>query len=237
MKDWIRVTLISDTHQKHNRINHDLGGGDLIIHAGDFMTSGYSKVEAEQFFKWYELRGYDTCVFIAGNHDRIMQNIPEEMRGLLTGYKGIDYLQDEELVLEGVSHNPIKIYGSPWQPEFYNWAFNLPRNGIELAEKWNAIPDDIDILITHGPAWGYVDRVEGRNNPLGCELLTQRIKQVKPKIHVCGHIHTGYGHYFDGNTHFFNASVLNEQYMYANLPWTFDWNPVTNEINFIKVYE
>jgi len=235
MKEWIRVVLISDTHQKHNRINQDISyGGDLIIHAGDFMTSGYSKYEAEEFFKWYELRGYDNCVFIAGNHDRIMQLEPDMMRGVLTGYKGIDYLEDEELILEDLAQVPIKIYGSPWQPEFFNWAYNLPRNGVELAEKWQAIPEGTDILITHGPAWGYVDQVKGNSQHLGCELLTQRIKEIKPKIHVSGHIHSGYGHYFDGHTHFFNASVLNEQYSYANLPWIFDWNPITNEINYIK---
>ena len=142
----------------------------------------------------------------------------------------IDYLEDETMqISDGV--RTVNIYGSPWQPEFYNWAFNLPRNGWELEQKWNDIPANTDILITHGPAWGYVDDVEGRRGEhLGCELLTQRIKTIKPKIHVCGHIHTGYGHYFDGHTHFFNASVLNERYEYAHLPFVFEWDPITNKI-------
>jgi predicted phosphodiesterase len=232
------ITLISDTHAKHNTVN--LPGGDLLLHSGDFMTSGYSQTEAESFFKWYEMQDYDTCVFIAGNHDRIMQNKPAEMRGLLTGYSAIDYLEDEELVLYNDGHNGdhpednIRIYGSPWQPEFYNWAYNLPRNGDELKAKWDAIPDDTDILLTHGPAWGLLDDVEGRRGQhLGCELLTERIKQVKPKIHVCGHIHTGYGYYFDGDTHYFNASLLDEHYRYSHKPFSIDWNPDTNEIIFI----
>jgi predicted phosphodiesterase len=234
MEKWIRVVLISDTHQLHNKVSEDLDTGDIIIHAGDFMNSGYSKTEAEQFFKWYELRPFDTRVFISGNHDRIMQNEPEMMRGLLTGYTDIEYLEDEELVIEEDGVPPIKIYGSPWQPEFFDWAYNLPRNGSELQEKWDAIPEDTDILITHGPAWGFVDQVHGKTAHLGCELLTQRINQIKPKIHVCGHIHSGYGHYFDGHTHFFNASVLNERYQYTQLPWIFDWNPITNEITFVS---
>jgi Icc-related predicted phosphoesterase len=127
----------------------------------------------------------------------------------------------------------VNIYGSPWQPEFYNWAFNLPRKGNQLKEKWDNIPTDTDILITHGPAYEYVDKVVGQYENLGCELLTERIKEIKPKIHVCGHIHTGYGYTFDGDTHYINASVLNEQYAYSNKPLTIDWNPITNEIQFI----
>ena len=230
----MRITIISDTHQKHNQLNNDLPGGDLLLHAGDFMTSGYSKTEAEQFFKWYEMRGYDNCVFIAGNHDRIMQDEPEMMRGLLTGYKGIDYLEDETIIIESSDTTRIKVYGSPWQPEFYDWAYNLPRNGEELKAKWDAIPEDTDILITHGPAWGFVDTVLGRNQHLGCELLAERIKTIRPKIHICGHIHSGNGHYFDGHTHFINASVLNERYNYAHEPFHIDWNPITNEIDWVK---
>ena len=232
------VTLISDTHDQHRSVN--LPGGDLLIHTGDFMTSGYSKSQAEDFFKWMEYQDYDDIVFIAGNHDRIMQNEPDAMKGILDGYKCIDYLEDTELVLYGdgpngdLPENNIRIYGSPWQPEFYDWAFNLPRNGDELKSKWDAIPTNTDILLTHGPAWGILDEVYNRRGVhLGCELLTERIAVVKPKIHVCGHIHSGHGYYFDGTTHFFNASVLNESYEYKHNIWHFEWDSITNEINFI----
>lgn len=228
------ITFISDTHTKHRYCELDLPGGDLLIHAGDFMNSGYDKIDALEFFDWFDgINKYDHKIFIAGNHDRWMENAPDEAEGILTGYKTIDYLKDDWLQV-GDDNETTKIYGSPWQPEFYNWAFNLPRNGDELKEKWDMIPDDIDILITHGPAWGFLDDVEGRRGEhLGCELLAERIKQIKPKIHICGHIHTGYGHYYNGHTHFFNASVLNERYTYTHLPWTLDWNPITNEIEFL----
>ena len=237
----LKITLISDTHAKHNKLNADLPGGDLLIHAGDFMTSGYSIHEARDFFAWFDsINNYDYKVFIAGNHDRVMQNYPEEMRGDLTGYKTIDYLEDDTcgMYYDGpngdIPDSVVRIYGSPWQPEFYNWAFNLPRKGPGLASKWAAIPDNTDILVTHGPAYGYVDDVQGRRGQhLGCELLTERIKEFKPKIHVCGHIHTGYGHYFDGHTHFFNSAVLNEQYIYTQAPFHFEWDNVTNEITWL----
>ena len=249
----MKITLISDTHTKHRQlvqpadVRHsssliDLPGGDLLIHAGDFMSSGYSPLEAMQFFKWFdEIDNYDTKVFIAGNHDRWMQDAPEEARGTLTGYKTIEYLEDEDLVLYGDGPNGdfpegnVRIYGSPWQPEFYNWAYNLPRAGKELKAKWDAIPENTDILITHGPAQTYLDTSGAPYNTplLGCELLKERIELIKPKIHVCGHIHGGYGYYYNGHTHFFNASVLNEQYMLVNKPMTFEWNNITNEIKFL----
>jgi Icc-related predicted phosphoesterase len=236
----MKITILSDTHTKHRYCENDLPGGDLLIHAGDFMNSGYNPMDAIEFFQWFdEIENYDFKVFIAGNHDRWMQDKTEESRGILTGYKTIEYLQDDWMTVgDSDPHDPnvktAKIYGSPWQPEFYNWAFNLPRNGEELKAKWDMIPEDVDILITHGPAWGFLDDVEGnRNVHLGCELLAERIKQIKPKIHICGHIHSGYGHYFDGYTHYFNASVLNERYSYSHLPWNIDWDPITNEIKFL----
>ena len=237
----MRLTFISDTHAKHNQLNGDLGSGDILIHAGDFMTDGYRIHEARDFFAWFDsIQGYDTKIFIAGNHDRVMQNHPEEMRGDLTAYKTIDYLEDEECVLyyDGPNgdrpEDNIRIYGSPWQPEFFNWAFNLPRNGPGLASKWEAIPANTDILITHGPAWGFCDTVEGRRDMhLGCELLAERINVIKPKIHVAGHIHSGYSYTFNNGTHYINASVLNERYAYTNKPVHVEWDKQTNEISFL----
>jgi predicted phosphodiesterase len=236
------ITVISDTHTKHNYLNGDLPGGDLLIHAGDFMNSGYRPTDITDFCKWFEVQDYDHLVFIAGNHDRMFENLPESAMEIVDSYKLIDYLQDDWIIVgDGDPHDPnvktAKIYGSPWQPEFYNWAFNLPKGGKELQEKWAAIPTDTDILITHGPAQGHLD-ASGTpyNEPdLGCGLLRHHFDTVfRPKIHICGHIHGGYGYKFDGQTHFFNASVLNEQYDYVNKPMTFDWNPDTNEIEFLN---
>ena len=233
----MRITVISDTHTKHGLIPlTDLPGGDLLIHAGDIMNSGYNKNDILDFCTWFHsLEQYDKKIFIAGNHDRMFENHPEGVEELLNIYLDIDYLQDEGYDLYDLdTDTSTKIYGSPWQPEFYSWAFNLPKNGIELAGKWEAIPDNTDILITHGPAFGTLDTVAGRPwDNLGCELLAQRIEVVKPKIHVCGHIHSGYGYEFKNGTHYFNASVLDEQYEYTQKPMTFDWDKETNTIEFI----
>jgi hypothetical protein len=148
-------------------------------------------------------------------------------------YNKVTYLQDNLEVIGEDYETAVKVYGSPWQPEFYNWAFNLPRMGWELEVKWNDIPMNTDILVTHGPALGQLDTVVGQGVPLGCELLAERIKVVKPKIHVCGHIHTGYGYKFVDGTHYFNAAVLDERYTFTQKPMTVEWNPKTNELEFV----
>ena len=224
----VRITTISDTHTKHMELNGYLPGGDILIHAGDISNRG-SNVDINEFCEWFEsIDNYNTKIFIAGNHDFGFQIRAEEISQIINSYKWINYLEDNWVTIDG-----IKIWGSPWQPEFYNWAFNLPRNGVELQQKWNMIDDDTDILITHGPAWGYVDKVVGRSESLGCELLTNRILGFKPKIHICGHIHSGYGYTTNGDTHFINASVLDERYEFTQNPLTFDWDISTNEIDFI----
>ena len=228
------ITVISDTHGKHNEITQDLPGGDLLLHAGDISSMGYQH-EVQQFCKWFNnVENYGHKIFIAGNHDWGFQNNVEKIMEIVNSYKTVTYIQDETVSV-GDDEKMVNVYGSPWQPEFYNWAFNLPKNGVELAAKWDVIPDNTDILITHGPAFGVLDTVAGKMwDNLGCQLLTDKIKTIKPKIHLCGHIHSGYGYFFDGDTHFLNASVLNEAYQYTNEPLTFECNPDTNEINFLQ---
>jgi Icc-related predicted phosphoesterase len=225
----LNITLISDTHNKHDKLTDDLIGGDIIIHTGDISSVGYIH-EIENFLRWFSKQSYTHKIFIAGNHDFGFET---DVRGndaldLLNQFTDVTYLMDSSVQIEG-----LKIYGSPWQPRFYDWAFNVDRNSDELNSKWEKIPDDTDILLTHGPAWGYVDKVIGRLDNLGCELLVKHIQnRVRPTMHVCGHIHSGHGHHFDGRTHFFNASVLNERYDYEYKPINIMLDTETKEIFF-----
>jgi len=238
----MKITFISDTHGLHNKITENLPGGDILIHTGDCTNRGLYR-EIDDFCKWFDgLENYTYKVFIAGNHDWGFQQDPISAAEILEKYPDLIYLEDTLATLilpnweEGVS-----IYGSPWQPEFYNWAFNLPRNGKELEDKWEMIPEKADIVLTHGPAWGYVDQTTGGHyvtgEHLGCEKLVERLYETKPKIHACGHIHTGYGHKFDGNTHFINASVLNERYEYTQKPITIDIDIETNKLHNISPFK
>lgn len=225
-----RLTFISDTHTKHEKLNGFLPGGDILLCAGDISSRGY-KTELENFFKWFDgIDNYDHKIFIAGNHDFGFQDEPETIKGLLTGYKTIEYLQDDWIMVG--DENPIKIWGSPWQPEFHNWAFNLPR-GEKIKEKWDLIPDDVDILITHGPAFGKLDYVPYDGLNVGCEELLKRIEEVKPKIHLSGHIHSGRGVVFSEGTLYVNAAVLNDRYEFRNKPITIDFDFETGEWDVI----
>lgn len=225
----MRITFISDTHNKHNHLtskayNNILGSGDILVHAGDCTSMGKSH-EIKNFLDWFGNTEYKHKIFIAGNHDFGFENnhdIAQEYKDM-----GIIYLFDSDVVIDG-----IKFYGSPWQPEFYNWAFNLPR-GEKLAQKWSQIPEDTDILITHGPAYGFLDWTPD-GQQVGCVDLYHRIMKIKPKIHVCGHIHYAYGQKNFNDVEFLNASVLNERYEYENKPISMDFD--VNEKKIIEYY-
>ena len=223
-----KITFISDTHNKHKHLTSKgmgniLGSGDILVHAGDSTSMGH-KHEIEQFLKWFSNTDFEHKIFIAGNHDFGFEertDINQEFKDL-----GVTYLFDNDITIDG-----IKFYGSPWQPEFHNWAFNLPR-GEELATKWEKIPDDVDILITHGPAYGILDYAPIGGH-VGCEELYRKIVEVKPKIHVCGHIHDSYGQKSMGGIEFLNASTLNDRYEYAHKPIVVEYDTETKEITYI----
>ena len=223
-----KIVFISDTHNKHKHLTSKgmgniLGSGDYLIHAGDCTSMG-SKNEITQFLEWFSNTDFKHKIFIAGNHDfgfEQQTDIDQEYKDM-----GVIYLFDNEVTIDG-----IKFYGSPWQPEFHNWAFNLSR-GEELAEKWEQIPNDVDILITHGPAYGILDYAPIGGH-VGCEELYRKIVEVKPKIHVCGHIHDGYGQKNMGGIEFLNASVLNDRYEHAHKPIVVEYDTETKEITYI----
>ena len=223
----MKMTFISDTHGKHEYLtskayNNILGSGDVLVHAGDCTNVG--KVgEIKDFLDWFSNTDYTHKIFIAGNHDfgfELVHDIAPEYKE-----KGVHYLFDSEVVIDGV-----KFYGSPWQPEFYDWAFNLPR-GEKLAEKWALIPQDTDILITHGPAYQMLDWVPN-GQQVGCQDLFHRVMEVQPKIHVCGHIHCAYGQKYFNNVEFLNASVLNERYEHENKPIKLLFDIETKQIDY-----
>jgi len=211
-----KITFISDTHTKHRHLTNDLPGGDILIHCGDISSRGY-KNEIENFLGWFDnIKGYEYKIFIAGNHDFGFQDNPKECFELLKNYPSITYLEDNSIIIDG-----IKIYGSPWQPRFHNWAFNVNR-GWDIAQKWEKIPMDTDILITHGPLLGILD-ITNISERVGCEDLYKKVMEIKPKVHAFGHIHSSYGmKEMDGMT-FINASNLGEDYLYQNDPITLDF--------------
>jgi Icc-related predicted phosphoesterase len=193
----------------HRSLN--IPSGDVLIHAGDFSAHG-TLDNAVEFNEWLGTLDYEHKIVIAGNHELCFEKSPEKAEKLITNAV---YLKDSSIVIDG-----MKFYGAPWQPTFYNWAFNLDR-GDEIKQKWDMIDEDTDVLITHGPLFGYLDRViEGEH--VGCEELTKAVQRIKPKLHVCGHIHGGYGVDQIGSTLLVNASTCTERYDPINEPIVID---------------
>lgn len=206
----MRLVCLSDTHMKHDQVT--VPDGDVLIHAGDLATFG-GVAQIEQAAGWLRSLPHETKIVIAGNHDRVLQSYPKHAESLL---EGLTYLFDSS-----VQVGEFLFYGSPWQPEFQSWAFNLPR-GEKLREKWDLIPDETDVLITHGPPYGFGDRTYMIGEHQGCAELLEAVGRVQPRLHIFGHIHEGYGMYNYGETLMINASVANHRYQIVNEPVVID---------------
>jgi len=207
----LRFVAISDTHCRHRNLK--LPKGDVLLHAGDISYRGERR-EIEDFLDWFGKLPYAHKIFIAGNHDffferekaaTIKKMIPDS----------VNYLKDEEIIIDGV-----KIWGSPYTPWFFKWAFNK-RRGEPLATHWKNIPADADIILTHGPVHGILDMVINEQHA-GDKDLLKVLLEIKPKVHVCGHIHESYGIVKRHGIKFINACVLNESYELLNKPFVFD---------------
>lgn len=215
----MKIIGISDSHGSHWDIK--VPDGDILVHAGDFSSQGRLP-DTLDFLRWFNTHPHKHKIFIAGNHDWLMEQDPNFWRIIKMEFPNLTYLQDEACEVEG-----LKFYGSPQSPRFFNWAFNRDR-GADIKRYWDKIPTDTDVLITHGPPYGICDEAYrvGFNTTehAGCKDLLDAIKRVKPKIWMGGHIHYSYGSgniiHDDGTrTVCYNCSILNEDYAVANKPW------------------
>jgi predicted phosphohydrolase len=204
-----RIVTISDTHNRHHQLT--IPDGDILIHAGDLTDMGELS-DVRDFNEWLGTLPHPHKLVIAGNHDFCFENEPQEAEPLLTN---CTYLFDKAITLRGIT-----FYGSPWQPWFYNWAFNLQR-GPEIRARWELIPDNVDVLITHGPPGGYLDQTY-LGERVGCEDLMAAVRRVRPSLHIFGHIHEAYGRMTNGHTEYINASTCSIHYEPVNPPIVID---------------
>jgi Icc-related predicted phosphoesterase len=201
----LKFVTIADTHCQHRSLK--LPGGDVLIHAGDLSMKG-SRDEVEVFLNWFAEQDFQHKIFIAGNHDFFFERAEDAIIQLVLP-AGIIYLNDNFTIING-----LKIWGSPITPWFYDWAFNRER-GEEIQQHWDLIPADSDIIVTHGPVFNRLDQTR-KGDHVGCEDLLRKVQEVKPKVHVCGHIHEAYGRIDKDGTTFINASVVNSLYELTN---------------------
>jgi predicted phosphodiesterase len=191
----MRIVAVADTHLYHRDLV--IPDGDVFVHAGD-MCRGGSLAELAQAAAWIRSLPHPIKIVVAGNHDWCFVREPVAARALLG--EGIVYLEDA-----GHDARGVRFWGSPWQPEFGGWAFNLPR-GAPLAERWARIAADTQVLITHGPPQGLGDRSWSAKRT-GCADLRARVEQVRPRLHLFGHIHEDGGAWTEGGTTYVNCTT------------------------------
>ena len=205
----MRIVFISDTHNYD--ITDAILDGDMIVHSGDATGMG-TLTEISKFLTWYGELPHTYKVFVAGNHDWLFER-DHSLGKSMCEYNGITYLSDSEATLGG-----LRIYGTPWQKYFCNWAFNLEEE--DLFEKFQHIPYGLDILVSHTPPLGILDESahDGKLFNIGSRDLMGMVNQTKPRIHCFGHAHGGYGQIRKNDTLFINASTCNPKYQPSNLP-------------------
>ncbi len=216
--------FISDTHNKHKRVS--VNECDILFHTGDFSFQGTNS-ELKNFAEWLDEQPADHIVMVPGNHEKLWEkNYEAGVAIIKKACPRVHILNDS-----GVTIGNQKIWGSPVTPYFFDWAWNRARvpelvglHGAYIKDHWDLIPEDTTILLTHGPPYGILDEVKqfGISKSVGCELLLDRVKQIKPDIHAFGHIHDGHGEKALDGTLYINASICDETYTPSNKPIVID---------------
>lgn len=232
-----RVVCISDTHLAHEDEGRrgtmpEIPGGDILVHAGDLTFMG-SYEELLRELTWLAGLPHRHKVVIAGNHDWLFQKNPEMAKTALVKAREhlppgseLIYLQDSEAEVQG-----LRVWGSPWTPRFYDWAFQLDKRpdstrpfllkpGQKDAEtRWRQIPEGLDLLITHGPPLHALD-LTPRRDRVGDPALAARLVELGdkgPRVHAFGHIHHCGGSVKVGKHGIsINAALCDENYRPVN---------------------
>jgi predicted phosphodiesterase len=212
----MKVVALSDLHGQLPRRVPDC---DLLLLAGDFTPVTNHALSFQRdwldgdFRSWLQRVPARKIIGVAGNHDLIFEQAPD----LVPRDLPWTYLQDSGITWEGLA-----IWGTPWQPWFWDWAFNGTPE--QLQRQWELIPEATDVLVLHGPPRGYGDGVPEANGVrlCGCPHLLERIKVIAPRLVVFGHIHEGRGSWQLGPTRLANVTLVDDRYRAVYEP--FVWN-------------
>jgi hypothetical protein len=229
----LRLVCLSDTHSAHGSL--EVPDGDLLLHAGDFTKRGRPQ-EIERFGRWLGGLPHRHKVLVPGNHDFLCEREPDRARELLGDVVLLDGGRRRSGAGEadpagdppaphagGIELAGLRLWGSPWQPWFHDWAFNLPR-GEPLARHWATAPSGVDVLVTHTPPHGVLDRTV-RGEAVGCEALAAALPRIAPRLHVFGHIHEDRGaHRGPGGRLSVNACSCDLSYRAVHPPVVVDWD-------------
>lgn len=222
----MRFWLISDTHNRHDELRVP-NNVDAVIHCGDeseSMNVSKNERQARIFFQWFSGLEIEHKIFVPGNHSTAIEKgliRPEE-------YPHIRFLIHQQTELGG-----LVVFGTPYTPRFFNWAYMRERK--ELDGVWQTIPDRVDILISHGPPKGILDRTRdmASHKPIhvGSLSLTRHVRErIKPRVHAFGHIHDelgirNFGTVFDSETLFVNCSCCDQSIQLENHGIVLEFEP------------
>lgn len=227
----MKLLVMSDTHNQHEQLNNyieNIKDVDVIVHAGDASNSKARPInnnELNTFLKWYNDLNIPVKIFVPGNHDVSMETLSIDK----SLYPSVNFLIHDRLEINGVV-----FFGSPYTPTFgTGWAFNKSRSKINRA--WESISDDVDVLITHGPPLGILDKTFSGVNCIdyknlntymlscGDSALLKKIMKSNIKYHIFGHIHDENNIFNNGilkikDKTFINASIVDIRHKVVNEP-------------------
>jgi len=245
----IRMVCISDLHGKCRTVEK-LPAGDILIVAGDISDQGRPE-EVLDFADWIDQQDFPVKIVIAGNHDVSLDEKYYHRKGkdrfklpkvdpqeLVKKLKSVCcYLEDESARVFPLKDGSggLRVWGTPWQPKYCDWAFNRPR-GRRLARKWERIPTHSDLVVVHGPPLGRGDRTKSGQRAGCIDLLREIQERVRPQLLVNGHIHEGYGVCNDGVTTFVNAAVYTSRSKPIRKPIVIDFmakRPIDKSTGFV----
>jgi predicted phosphohydrolase len=190
-----RLVILADTHELHRETH--VPHGDILIHAGDFSFFSHSLSAIEDFNAWLgELPHRFKCC-IPGNHEFFLER-DSSRRSLLSNAT--------VLINEGIEIEGLQIWGSPVTP-LANAAFGI-SSAEDRRRLYTQIPENTDILITHGPPYGILDSAPDSKVHSGCRELFDAVIRVRPKLHVFGHVHGAHGIFGTDETTFVNAALM-----------------------------
>ena len=191
----MKIKLISDTHGQAQSLGKL--AGDVLIHCGD-MFNLFKTTDAaiQRVDDWFGQQEFDLILCIGGNHDLELE---QKLYSQAQPFKNAIFLHGASYEFQG-----IKFYGAPWVPELSGQAFY--KSDAELKDEWQVVPRDTDVLITHTPPFGVLDK-STQGMILGCKHLAKAVREIKPKLHCFGHVHASSGVYQGKHTTFINAAV------------------------------
>ena len=239
----MRIVVLSDTHNQHRKVQ--VPDGDIVIHAGDACINGTPE-ELKDFLRWFAMLPHRHRILVGGNHDSALTD-PGWREAALPGWPtwtsqrgGFLYLEDETAHVY-VGERLLRIHGAPWRPRPDDWTPGEPMRpgkrssafGVReslIGQFWDTIPEGLDILVTHVPAYGMLDEIE--ETPIsaalriGCTALASKLARMRhpPKAHIFGHVHDpgGCSAITPTGMHVYNVAICDANYAPTRQPQVID---------------